>query len=233
MTTLTSSAAPATNFSCALRRAFDIVVSAVTLVAVSPIMLLIAVCIMLESGRPIFFSHTRLGLHGRPFRMLKFRKFHKDCTANGLQVTLDGDARMTKVGNFLRATKLDELPQLWNVLVGDMSIIGPRPESVGYADCFKDGFEEVFNYKPGILGPTQVQFRDEAALYPKVGDVDEFYRTVLFPTKARIDLAYYSSRSFRGDIGWLFQGVLATLGVRPAARSDCDALDPKASKTNV
>ncbi len=70
-------------------------------------------------------------------------------------------------------------------------------------------------------------------MYPKVGDVDEFYRTVLFPTKARIDLAYYSSRSFRGDIGWLFQGVLATLGVRPAARSDCDALDPKASKTNV
>jgi len=175
-------------------------------------MALIAIAIVLESGRPVFFSHTRLGLYGRPFRMHKFRKFRKDCSSNGLQVTLDDDARLTKVGRFLRSTKLDELPQLWNILIGDMSVIGPRPESTGYADCFKDGFEEILNYKPGLLGPTQVKFRDEAALFPATGDIDDFYRTFLFPTKARIDLDYYSARSLWGDAGWLVHGVLATIG---------------------
>ena len=193
------------------RRAFDIFLAVVFLLTLLLPMALIAIAIVLESGWPVFFSHTRLGLHGRSFRMHKFRKFHKDCSSNGLQVTLDDDARLTKVGRFLRSTKLDELPQLWNVLIGDMSVIGPRPELTGYADCFKDGFEEILKYKPGILGPTQVIFRDEAALFPTVGDVEDFYQKFLFPTKARIDLDYYSRRSLWGDAGWLVRGVLATL----------------------
>ena len=217
MFTITTAAPRETNASQVQRRVFDVVLAVVSLVALSPVMLLIAVAIVIESGRPVLFSHTRLGLNGRRFKMHKFRKFHNDCSANGLQVTLEGDARLTKVGRFLRSTKLDELPQLWNVLVGEMSVIGPRPESAGYADCFKNGFEEVLDHKPGILGPTQVRFRDEGALFPADGDVDQFYRTVLFPAKARIDLAYYSVRSFRGDIGWLLEGVLATLGLKKHA----------------
>lgn len=196
------------------RRVFDIILAVGSLIALAPLMSLIALAIVLESGLPIFFSHTRLGLHGRPFRMFKFRKFHKSCSATGLQLTLDGDARMTKVGRLLRLTKLDELPQLWNVLLGDMSVIGPRPESTGYADCFKDGFEEILKYKPGILGPTQVKFRDEGALYPKTGDLDQFYRKVLFPAKAKIDLDYYPVRSLGRDMVWLALGLLATFGVR-------------------
>lgn len=218
MATVTTSPVRGANFVEATRRALDILLAAVSLIALLPLMSLIALAIVLESGRPVFFSHTRLGLGGRPFRMYKFRKFHKDCSSNGLQLTLDGDARMTRIGRLLRATKLDELPQLWNVLIGDMSIIGPRPESTGYAECFKDGFEDVLKHKPGILGPTQVKFRDEAAYFPAVGDVDEFYRKVLFPIKAQMDLDYYSGRSFLWDLGWLVQGILVTIGVhKPAA----------------
>lgn len=200
-----------------LTRAFDVALSAVSLLALSPWMVVISIAIMVESGRPVLFSLTRLGHHGRPFRMHKFRKFHKDCSANGLQLTIEGDPRLTRVGRFLRSTKLDELPQLWNVLVGEMSIIGPRPESTSYADCFKDGFEEILEHKPGILGPSQVRFRNESTLFPAVGDVDQFYRTVLLPVKARIDLEYYSRRSFLGDVGLLIEGIIATLSVKKNA----------------
>src|SRR5688572_22489236 len=98
----------------AVRRAFDIVLAAATLLALTPLMAIIVVAILIESDGPILFSHTRVGLHGRRFRMHKFRKFHNTCSANGLQLTLENDARLTKVGRVLRATKIDELPQLWN-----------------------------------------------------------------------------------------------------------------------
>lgn len=227
MSTISTRTTRDTNFNQAARRAFDIALAATSLLALLPIMLLIALAIIIESGRPVLFSHTRLGLKGRHFRMHKFRKFHNDCSATGLQVTLEGDARLTKVGTFLRSTKLDELPQLWNVLVGDMSVIGPRPESTGYSDCFKNGFEEILEYKPGVLGPSQVRFRDEGALFPAEGDADAFYRSVLFPTKARIDLDYYSVRTLRGDLGWLCEGVLATLGLKKHA-SPLDGIDVRA-----
>lgn len=195
------------------RRVFDFTLSLASLLALSPLMLVIAIAIILGSGRPILFSQLRLGHHGRPFVMYKFRKFHSDCSANGLQLTLDKDSRLTTVGRFLLLTKLDELPQLWNVLIGDMSIIGPRPESLAYADCFKGGFERVLEHKPGVFGPSQVKFRYENALYPKYGDFNHFYRTSLFPTKANIDLSYYPRRTLASDIAWLFQSVLATLGL--------------------
>jgi len=202
-----------TGTSSAGRRVFDIVLSFASLLALFPLMLMIAIAVVLESGRPILFSQLRLGQHGRPFRMYKFRKFRSDCSANGLQLTLVEDSRLTTVGRFLRSAKLDELPQLWNVLIGDMSVIGPRPESLTYADCFKDGFEHVLDHKPGIFGPSQVKFRNESALYPENGDLNEFYRTVLFPTKANLDLSYYPRRTLASDIAWLFHGVLATLGL--------------------
>ena len=200
-----------------VRRAFDIVLAGVSLLALAPLLAMIAAAIFAESGGPIFFSHRRMGLNGRRFNMHKFRKFHNTCSANGLQLTLENDARLTRVGGVLRATKLDELPQLWNVLVGDMSVIGPRPESVGYAECFKDGFEQLLIHKPGILGPSQVHFRDEGALFPGDGDVEQFYCDVLFPMKARIDLEYYSRRSLTKDLHWLIEGLLATLRLKKHA----------------
>ncbi|WP_262031349.1 sugar transferase [Microvirga sp. Mcv34] len=199
----------------AARRLFDIVFSAACLILLSPALLVIVAAICLESGRPIFFKQVRLGRHGRPFNMYKFRKFHKDCGTSGPPLTLQKDPRLTSVGNFLASSKFDELPQLWNTLRGDMSVIGPRPESMAFADCFTGNFKEVLDHKPGILGPSQVTFRNENALYPRDSDPIEFYRREIFTAKALIDLQYYSQRSFFQDILWLIYGVLAVLRIGP------------------
>jgi lipopolysaccharide/colanic/teichoic acid biosynthesis glycosyltransferase len=110
---------------------------------------------------------------------------------------------------------LDELPQLWNVLRGDMAIVGPRPESLAFADCFRNGFENVLRYKPGLFGPSQVSFRYESWHYPPNEDPTLFYRHVLFPAKATLDLAYFPHRTIAADIGWMVRGVLAILGRGP------------------
>ncbi len=122
------------------------------------------------------------------FSHAEFRKFKKSCGADGLPLTLSEDERLTHVGKFLRSTKLDELPQLWNVLIGDMSIVGPRPESLAFAECFAGGFETVLEFKPGLVGPSQAAFRSEAEFIPTKDYSTEFYRTILFPLKALIDI---------------------------------------------
>jgi lipopolysaccharide/colanic/teichoic acid biosynthesis glycosyltransferase len=193
------------------RRVLDIIVASAALTILGPLMFLIAVAIVMESGSPVLFSQLRVGQHGQPFRMFKFRKFHTRCGTNGYPLTLEGDPRMTAVGQALRATKLDELPQFWNVIRGDMSVVGPRPETLAFADCFAGGLEQILSYKPGILGPSQVTFRNESTLFPPDSDPCAFYRTVLFPAKALIDLEYYQRRTVLRDVGWIVRGVLAIL----------------------
>jgi len=196
-------------------RAFDLVVAAGAALVFALPMAVIACAVWLEGGRPILFAQTRLGRGGAPFRMYKFRKFSASCGTDGCPLTTARDVRMTPLGRLLAATKLDELPQLWNVLRGDMAIVGPRPESLAFADCFQNGFEKVLEHKPGLLGPSQVLFRHEGRLYPPDSDPTCFYREVLFPAKARLDLAYFSRRSLAGDIGWLLRGVLVVAGWVP------------------
>jgi lipopolysaccharide/colanic/teichoic acid biosynthesis glycosyltransferase len=195
------------------RRAIDLGVASAAGILFAPLMLAIALALLFESGRPIFFVQTRIGAGARPFRMYKFRKFDVHCSPNGLALTVAHDSRMTTVGQILAATKFDELPQLWNVLKGEMAIIGPRPESLAFADCFSGGLEAVLRYKPGLLGPTQVLFRHEAHLYPQSVDPVLFYREVLFPAKAKIDLSYYPQRTIVSDIAWMARGLLAVLGL--------------------
>jgi lipopolysaccharide/colanic/teichoic acid biosynthesis glycosyltransferase len=191
----------------ALRRLFDIVCASLAMLLVAPVALMVTLAILIEGGRPILFSQLRLGRNGRPFRMYKFRKFRPDCDDRGCPLTLDGDCRMTRIGRILAAAKLDELPQIWNVLRGDMSLVGPRPESLAFADCFSNGFEKIHEHKPGLFGPCQVLFRNESKLYPRgVPEVD-FYRQVLFPAKAEIDLAYFSRRTLASDLTWIFRAV--------------------------
>ena len=174
----------------------------------------IAIAICLESGRPVVFAHRRVGHQGRTFRVYKFRKFHRNCSDAGLQLTLANDARFTRLGRLLASAKLDELSQFWNVLSGDMSIVGPRPESLQYLDCFKGEFAAVLNYKPGIFGPSQAAFRHESVLFPKHGDLNDFYRSTLFPVKARMDLSYYPHRTLTSDLWWLLRGLAASLRQR-------------------
>jgi hypothetical protein len=140
--------------------------------------------------------------------MYKFRKFRPDCGEKGCPLTLVGDDRLTAVGRFLAASKLDEVPQLWNVLRGDMSIVGPRPESLAFTDCFRNGFEKIHEHKPGLFGPCQVMFQHESKLYPSSVPATEFYRQVVFPAKAKIDLAYFSRRTLVSDLGWISSGSL-------------------------
>ena len=124
--------------------------------------------------------------------MYKFRKFRVDCDDRGCPLTMQDDGRLTGIGRVLVVTKLDELPQLWNVLLGDMSLVGPRPESLALSDCFRNGFERIHEHKPGLFGPCQVLFRNESKLYPAGVAAAEYYRKVLFPRKAKIDLAYFA-----------------------------------------
>lgn len=193
------------------RRAIDLALAMTAVVVLAPLMLLIAVTLMLESGWPVLFVQTRLGAGGRSFRIYKFRKFAVRCSTHGLPLTVAGDSRMTPIGRLLAAAKFDELPQLWNVLKGEMAIVGPRPESLAFADCFLGGFESLLQYKPGLLGPSQTLFRHEASLYPQCMDPLQFYREILFPAKARIDLSYYPKRTIGSDIAWMVRGFLAIL----------------------
>jgi lipopolysaccharide/colanic/teichoic acid biosynthesis glycosyltransferase len=193
------------------KRIIDLVFSLLGLLIAAPLMLLIALFIRLDSPGSVIFSQKRLGLKGRHFMVHKFRKFPSDWGNAGPGVTVAGDARMTKVGKFLERTKLDELPQLWNILLGEMSFVGPRPESLRYADLFTGEFVKVLDYIPGIFGPNQVAFRNEAELYPHDQAPEEFYRSVLFPQKAKQDIEYFSKANCVGDLVWIFRGVWVSL----------------------
>jgi lipopolysaccharide/colanic/teichoic acid biosynthesis glycosyltransferase len=197
-----------------LFRGLDVLVSSAALALVSPLLLIIALAIVVDTGRPVFFVQARIGWDGRRFRMYKYRKFRADC-ADGLPLTMKDDRRLTRVGRFLAASKLDELPQLVNILRGEMSVVGPRPESLAFEDCFCDRFRAVLAHRPGIFGPSQVAFRNECALYPSDVDPTGFYRETLFPMKAALDLAYYPQRTVLSDLGWLLRGVLAAVGAPP------------------
>ena len=198
---------PSLGMDVGVRRTLDILCAGMAALVLAPLMLIVVFVIWIESGGPILFSQLRLGQYGRPFRMYKFRKFAPDCDTHGCPLTIEGDGRLTAVGRVLAASKLDELPQLWNVLRGDMSLVGPRPESLAFTDCFRNGFEKILEHKPGLFGPCQVMFRHESKLFPADVGAVEFYRQVLFPAKAEIDLAYFSRRTLASDLGWILRGV--------------------------
>ncbi|MCA0316695.1 MAG: sugar transferase [Proteobacteria bacterium] len=210
----------------AASRCFDLMIAIAALIVLSPVFLAVMVAIWIEGGRPLFFAQVRLGRGGRPFVMYKFRKFAAASGTDGCPLTVAGDMRLTAVGAFLAATKLDELPQLWNVLRGDMAIVGPRPESMAFADCFRGAFEHVLDFKPGLLGPSQIYFRNECRFYPADADPTTFYREVLFPAKARLDLAYFPHRTLASDFALLVRGVLAVLGWAPARSAAGDRAGP-------
>lgn len=194
-----------------LRRIFDVAVALAGIACFLPVLIPVVLAIRLDSPGPILYAQNRLGQHGRIFRLYKFRKFHDGAT--GKAVTVKNDCRMTRVGRFLERTKIDEVPQLWNVLKGEMSVIGPRPETLDFADGFDGVYRGVLDHRPGIFGPNQVYFRNEGALFPDGVDPHAFYRAVLFPAKARIDLDYFPRRNLPHDVVWLVRGLLAVFGI--------------------
>jgi len=194
-----------------IRRILDIIVSLLGLVFTLPVTGVVMLILASESPLHIFFAQTRMGLNGRPFQMYKFRKFPINWKDHGPGVTVAFDSRMTKLGMFLERTKIDELPQLWNILRGDMSVVGPRPESMAFKDLYVGEFAEVLRFKPGIFGPNQIKFRNEAEMYPPDVPPEQFYREVLFPQKARNDLAYFRQSSLFRDVIFIVSGAWRTL----------------------
>lgn len=197
----------------AARRVMDVAAAVTGLLMVAPAMTLIGILIYAETPGPVIFSQPRLGRDGKLFQIYKFRKFHHNADNSGCGVTLRNDPRMTRVGRLLERSKLDELPQLWNILRGDMSVVGPRPETLEFSDCFTDRYRAILNHRPGLFGPSQTLFRNESLLYPTDQDPHDFYRKVLFPAKGNIDLAYFADRTLVSDILWVVRGFRVTAGM--------------------
>lgn len=201
-----------------ISRVVDVVLACCALLALSPVMLVISAAVLVTIGRPIIFSQTRFGQGGKPFRIYKFRKFHvgKDCP--GPLLTVRNDPRMSRIGQLLERTKLDELPQFFNVLRGDMAIVGPRPDTDVAGDYLTGEYRALLDYKPGIFGPGQVALRNAGSLYPPQVDPHTFYRERIFPLKAHLDLSYYPNRTLLKDLGWIVRGVLAVVGLHSTIR---------------
>jgi lipopolysaccharide/colanic/teichoic acid biosynthesis glycosyltransferase len=208
-----------------VRRAVDVAVAIFGLALLSPLMLVIAMVIRMDTPGPALFRQVRVGRQGQHFRLYKFRKFADGPNFAGPAVTLKDDPRMTRVGRVLERTKLDEMPQLWNILIGDMSLVGPRPETLHFADCFDDRLQALLDYRPGLFGPSQAIFRNESALYPAGRDPHDFYRTVLFPAKAEIDFRYFRERTMMSDLVWIIRGVLAVAGLPLSVAQGLEGVD--------
>ena len=184
-----------------LPRPLEVVVSAAGLVVAIPLLAVAATAICLTSPGPALFRQERVGRFGQPFFLLKLRTMR---AGDGPQITAAGDRRVTAVGRFLRRTKLDELPQLWNVLRGDMSLVGPRPETARYVDLQDPRWTRILSVRPGLSDPASIRYRDEEKVLASVsGDRDRYYREVLLPAKLEISQAYLSRRTWRNDVAVL------------------------------
>ncbi|MDB6027487.1 MAG: sugar transferase [Verrucomicrobiales bacterium] len=173
-----------------LKRIYDLTFSLIGLILLGPCLMFLALAIRLSDGGPAFFRQRRIGLKGKPFKILKFRTMIVDAEKQGLSITRDGDSRVTNIGRFLRKTKLDELPQLWNVFKGEMSLVGPRPEVPRYVECYTPEQSEVLQLKPGITDLATLAFRNEEDLLSRASNVEAFYVSYCLPEKISLNLEY-------------------------------------------
>ncbi|MEE8599874.1 sugar transferase [Euzebya tangerina] len=180
------------------KRLFDLLVGIPALAVAAVPMLVVAALVRLLDGSPVLFRQQRVGRHGRDFTILKFRTMRTG--QPGAEVTVGGDVRITRLGAVLRRFKLDELPQLWNVVRGDMSLVGPRPEVRRYVELFPEAFAPVLTVRPGITDPASLAFRHEAELLAASEDGEQTYREVVLPRKLALSTAYVREASWTGDL---------------------------------
>ncbi len=190
-----------------MKRFFDFTVALIGLIVLSPVMLIVAMIVRCTSRGPALFSQMRIGRYGKPFSCIKFRTMRVDAD-DGNAVTVEGDHRITAIGRFLRKTKLDELPQLWNVLLGRMSFVGPRPDVPGYADRLEGENRRILDLRPGITGPASLFFRREEEMLAGTKDPMKFNDDIIYPEKVRLNLEYADHLSFWRDIGYILATVL-------------------------
>jgi lipopolysaccharide/colanic/teichoic acid biosynthesis glycosyltransferase len=196
------------------KRIFDAAASCVGLVILSPLLAVIAVLVKLSDGGPVFYRQERVGMGGRPFTMFKFRSMVQNASRLGPSVTQQGDSRITRIGRILRKTKLDELPQLWNVLIGDMSFVGPRPEVACYVQRYTEEQRQILAFKPGITDLATLVFRDEEVLLRNAKNVEDFYVAHCIPRKCKLNLEYARGANLWQDLLIILRTVCpASIGI--------------------
>ena len=188
-----------------MKRLFDIIASGLGLIVLSPLFLVLAIWIKLDSKGPVFYRQVRVGRDNKDFRIFKFRSMRVGADKGSL-VTIGGhDPRVTRSGYFIRKFKLDELPQLINVFVGDMSLVGPRPEVRHYVDYWTQDQMHVLDVRPGITDPASIKFRNENELMEKADDPEKYYIEVIMQEKIKLYLEYVEKHSFFYDLGLIFK----------------------------
>jgi lipopolysaccharide/colanic/teichoic acid biosynthesis glycosyltransferase len=197
-----------------MKRMFDFVVAAAGLLVLSPVMLLTAWLIKVESPGPIFFRQERVGKNFVSFRIYKFRTMMQEASSRGRLITVGNDARITRLGRFLRKTKIDELPQLINVLRGDMSLVGPRPEVPRYVEMFRRDYEEILRIRPGITDTASLKYQDEAEILGGDGNPEENYVQRILPDKIKLARDYVERSSFSYDLGLIFRTLPKLFGFK-------------------
>ena len=188
-----------------MKRLFDIIASGLGLLVLSPLFLILAIWIKLDSKGPVFYRQVRVGKDNKDFRIFKFRSMREGSDSGSL-VTIGGrDPRITRSGYIIRKLKLDELPQLINVFVGDMSLVGPRPEVRHYVNYWTEEQMHVLDVRPGITDPASIKFRNENELMEQAEDPEDYYINVIMQEKLKMYLEYVKNHSFLGDIGLIFK----------------------------
>lgn len=194
-----------------MKRIFDIIASGCGLIVLSPIFIVIAIWVKLDSKGPVFYRQIRVGKDNKDFRLFKFRSMKIGADRQGL-ITVGGrDPRVTRSGYYIRKYKLDELPQLINVFIGDMSVVGPRPEVRKYVDLYTPEQMRVLSVRPGITDLASIRYRNENELLETVDEPETYYREVIMQDKLKINLEYVDNRSFWGDIKLIFATLYAVV----------------------
>jgi lipopolysaccharide/colanic/teichoic acid biosynthesis glycosyltransferase len=193
-----------------MKRLFDVIAATLGLVVLMPLWVVIAALIKLQDGGSVFYGARRVGQHGRIFKLMKFRTMVLNADKIGAAITTQNDPRVTRIGRFLRKTKLDELPQLFNVLKGDMSLVGPRPEDPVYVAFYNDEQKEILRVKPGITSAASLTYRHEEQLLSGP-DWELVYKNQVMPAKLKIDLDYLTHRTFFTDLDLIFRTIKSML----------------------
>ncbi len=192
-----------------MKRLFDIVMAVLGLLLLFPLLLLVALLIKLDSPGPIFFRQERIGKKLRPFFIYKFRTMVHDASCKGGLITVGADPRITRVGRILRKTKVDELPQLINIVKGEMSFVGPRPEVPRYVELFRQDYEEILNVPPGLTDLASLRYRDEAEVLQRAENPEDEYIRRILPDKIRLAKEYLRRSSLSFDITLIFRTLVA------------------------
>ncbi|HLP15128.1 MAG TPA: sugar transferase [Bacteroidota bacterium] len=201
-----------------MRRSFDVLAALLGLVLLSPILILIAAAILIEGHGPVFYQARRVGLHGRIFRLYKFRTMVPDADKMGAGITSADDKRITRIGHLLRHYKLDELPQLLNIIKGDMNLVGPRPEDPRYIRLYTEPQYEIFSVRPGITSPASLYYRNESKMLCG-NNWEDVYITQVMPAKLSIDLEYFRQNTFTTDFGIVIKTVVEVFHLHPDRNS--------------